>query len=78
MSEHPPPHGHFTPGPALPDPLATTYGTRWSSDPPADHPAGLSGWADADAPAAVPPAIDPPALRVGWLTGQESGTDPAA
>lgn len=64
---------HFAPGPALPDPAASTGATRWSA-PAADYapadPAAPSRWADADAPAAVPPpipGINGPHTRPGWL-----------
>ena len=58
----------YLPGAPLPDPTARTFGTRWASSPPADHLAAPSDWADADPPAAVPPAIEPVTMRVGWLT----------
>jgi hypothetical protein len=80
MSEHPPPHGHLTPGEPIPHPLATTYGTRWA-EPTQDYPtaadgAAGSGWAEDDAPRAVPPVIEPPALRV-WAPSGD-GPDTAA
>lgn len=78
-----PMHQHFIPGAALPDPVAPLPGspTRWGA-PAQDYPTASdgatgSGWADVVEPPAALPVIEPPALRVGWLTGQRPETDPA-
>lgn len=73
--DHPAVPDPYRPGPALPDPAAPSPGsaTHWTAPArdyePAD-PAAPSRWADADAPAAVPPpipGINGPHTRPGWL-----------
>lgn len=64
---------YFTPGLALPDPTTATGPTRWV----APDPGGQSGWAEADPPAAMPPAVEPVTLRTGWLLAGRTGDDAA-
>ena len=61
MSEHPAPHGHFTPGEPHPDPAAASYSTSGRDPRPRVYRAP-SGWADADPSDAVPPAVEPVTL----------------
>ena len=82
MTEHPAPHNHFAPGPALPDPAQASGPTRWGA-PSQDYAADAStssSWADADPPAAVPPlipGIEGPQTRPRWLTAGRTGGDGA-
>lgn len=61
-----------------PDPTADSGPTRWTN-PASDYataPDGSAPWSAADAPANVPPAIEPPTERIGWLAAGRSTPGP--
>lgn len=64
-----------------PDPAQDSGGPTRRTAPAHDYATaadGTSPWASAAKPASVPPAVEPPATRVGWLTAGRSAPDPDA